>query len=244
MRKPCAGERVDFGRVAALLLWISASAAAADPADGSFGHTFELPGTPMDVRVHYNAAGPNSTTVAGEGSIGTNLPGDGRLIVRVPVSVGPNTVLGDTQLSAGYPVLRESELLPKIALTAELALPTAPGSRGARPGMKATATKQLDLGVVHDVHAETELRTDGRELARSYRTTVGTHLRLLKKTTASLDWISLRPSGRSPLQREDHAQVGLCQEVSPNAHLRLGLGAGVTGNQSSLRSTLGVDFRF
>ena len=222
-----------------------ASAAAADPAGGDFERTLNLPGSAMDVRLRYGSTAPGGTSLAGEGSIGTNLPGDGRLTVTVPHSLGPHAALGDTQLTAGYPIVPETDLLPKVALVAELALPTAPGSpRVARPGVKAAAAKQIHWGVVHDLHAETELRTEGRELARSYRTAVGANLHLLKATTASVDLVTLRPSARSLLPRSDHAELGLCHELTPGTHLRLGLGAGVIAGQSSLRSTLGLDLRF
>jgi hypothetical protein len=220
---------------------VVASVAAADAAAGDFERTVNLPGSAMDVRFHYGAPGPGATTLAGEGSLGTTLPGDGRLTVRLPASIGSNTVLGDTQVAAGYSLVRESDLLPKVSVLAELALPTAPGSRGAHPGMKATAEKKLAWG---DLHAETELRTEGRQLARSYRTAVGARLHLRPTTTASFDLVTLRPSGRSLLPRDDQAQLGLCQELAPGTKLRLGVGAGVTGGQSSLRSTVGLDLRF
>ncbi|HTO07240.1 MAG TPA: hypothetical protein VMR86_09295 [Myxococcota bacterium] len=225
-------------------LWLAASVAGADPANGNLGATFALPGSAMDVRIHYASAGSGASALAGEGSLGANLPLDGRLTVRVPVSVGSSAMLGDTQVAAGYALLHESNLLPRLAVTAELALPTAPGSHGARPGVKATAAKKLLWGPVRDFHVETELRTEGRGLARSYRTAVGTHLQILKSTTASIDLVTLRPSGRSLLPRDDQAQIGICQEVTKGTKLRLGLGAGVTGGQSSLRSTVGIDWRF
>jgi len=120
-------------------------------------------------------------------------------------------------------------------------LPTAPGSRGAHPGVKVAAQKKLFWG---DVHAETELRTEGRELAPSYRTAVGTRLQLRPKTSASLDLVTVRPPAGSLLRRDDQAQFGLCQELAPGARVRLGAGAKVTGGQSSLLSSVALDLRF
>jgi hypothetical protein len=216
-------------------------AVASVAAAGDFEGTVNLPGSAMDLKLHYAAPAAGATSLAGEGSVGASLPLDGRLTVRLPASIGDHAVFGDTQVSAGYPLVGESGLLPKVTVSAQLALPTAPGSRGARPGMKITAEKKLAWG---DLHAESELRTEGIRLARSYRTTVGARLRLLKTTSASFDLITFRPSGRSLLPRSDQAQIGLCEELTPATKLRLGVGAGVTGGQSSLRSTLGVDLRF
>lgn len=224
-----------LGLVAAMLAVASAASA------GDFQSTVDLPGSAMDLKFHYAAPGAGATALAGEGSVGASLPLDGRLTVRLPARIGDHPVLGDTQVTAGYPLMGESELLPKVTVTAQLALPTAPGSRGAHPGMKITAEKKLGWG---DLHAESELRTEGTRLARSYRTAVGARLHLSKATTASVDLVTLRPSGRSLLPRDDQAQIGLCQELTPATKLRLGVGAGVTGGQSSLRSTLGVDLRF
>jgi hypothetical protein len=234
------------GRLAPILVLAVAGLAAADPPasptpPSNFARTLDVAGSRMDFHFDSAAAAPGATAVAGVGSVGATLPFDTQLTVRMPATFGEHAVMGDAQVAASYPLVDEGELLPKVSVLAQVALPTAPGSRVVLPGVKATAEKKLFFG---DLHAETELRTDGRELARSYRTAVGARVRLRPKTSATLDLVTLRPSGHSLLPRDDHAQLGLCQELAPGTRVRLGVGAGVTGGQSSLRSSLGLDLRF
>jgi len=235
-----------FGRIAGglapILLFAAASVAAADPPNANVA--VDVAGSQMNFRFDASSAAPaapGTTALAGVGSVGATLPGETQLTVRMPATFSDRPAIGDTQLAASYPLVAEGEIVPKVSLLAELALPTAPGSREVRPGVKATAEKKLFFG---DVHAETELRTDGRPLARSYRTAVGARLQLRPSTSATLDLFTVRPSGRSALPREDQAQLGLCQDLAPGARVRVGVGAGVTGGQSSLRSTVGLDLRF
>ena len=219
-------------------------ASAADV--GTFG--FTLPVAPMDVRVHYVNASPSSPVVVGEGSLGANLPFDGRLTIRVPHTLGEKAVLGETHLAASYDLIRDAELLPRVSVVGNLNLPTAPGTRGVHPGVKARAVKKLRLGVLREVHVESELVTSTaghNELAAGYRTAVGTSLNLLPGTSANFDVVANRPAAASGLPGDTSAQIGLSQILSPAAHLRLGFGAGVTTTgTSSLRSTVGVDLRF
>jgi hypothetical protein len=69
-------------------------------------------------------------------------------------------------------------------------------------------------------------------------------VKLLGKTNATLDLFSVRPSAHSLFPRDDQAQLGLCQELAPGTRVRVGVGGGVTGGQSSLRSTVELDVRF
>ena len=230
-----------LGRMVGVLVLAVARLAAADPSAADLASTLDLAGSRMDLRFDPTAPAPGSTALSGVGSVGASLPLDTRLTLRMPATLGDRPVVGDTQLAASRALVQETALFPTVALSAGLALPTAPGSRGAHPGVKVAAQKKLFWG---DVHAETELRTEGRELALSYRTAVGTRLQLRPKTSASLDLVTVRPSAGSLLRRDDQAQLGLCQELAPGARVRLGAGAKVTGGQSSLLSSVALDLRF
>ena len=230
-----------IGRMVGVLVLAVARLAAADPSAADLASTLDLAGSRMDLRFDPTAPAPGSTALSGVGSVGASLPLDTRLTLRMPATLGDRPVVGDTQLAASRALVQETALFPTVALSAGLALPTAPGSRGAHPGVKVAAQKKLFWG---DVHAETELRTEGRELALSYRTAVGTRLQLRPKTSASLDLVTVRPSAGSLLRRDDQAQLGLCQELAPGARVRLGAGAKVTGGQSSLLSSVALDLRF
>ena len=230
-----------LGRMVGVLVLAVARLAAADPSAADLASTLDLAGSRMDLRFDPTAPAPGSTALSGVGSVGASLPLDTRLTLRMPATLGDRPVVGDTQVAASRALVQETALFPTVALSAGLALPTAPGSRGAHPGVKVAAQKKLFWG---DVHAETELRTEGRELALSYRTAVGTRLQLRPKTSASLDLVTVRPSAGSLLRRDDQAQFGLCQELAPGARVRLGAGAKVTGGQSSLLSSVALDLRF
>lgn len=230
-----------LGRMVGVLVLAVARLAAADPSAADLASTLDLAGSRMDLRFDPTAPAPGSTALSGVGSVGASLPLDTRLTLRMPATLGDRPVVGDTQVAASRALVQETALFPTVALSAGLALPTAPGSRGAHPGVKVAAQKKLFWG---DVHAETELRTEGRELALSYRTAVGTRLQLRPKTSASLDLVTVRPSAGSLLRRDDQAQLGLCQELAPGARVRLGAGAKVTGGQSSLLSSVALDLRF
>ena len=230
-----------LGRMVGVLVLAVARLAAADPSAADLASTLDLAGSRMDLRFDPTAPAPGSTALSGVGSVGASLPLDTRLTLRMPATLGDRPVVGDTQVAASRALVQETALFPTVALSAGLALPTAPGSRGAHPGVKVAAQKKLFWG---DVHAETELRTEGRELAPSYRTAVGTRLQLRPKTSASLDLVTVRPSAGSLLRRDDQAQFGLCQELAPGARVRLGAGAKVTGGQSSLLSSVALDLRF
>jgi len=230
-----------LGRMVGVLVLAVARLAAADPSAADLASTLDLAGSRMDLRFDPTAPAPGSTALSGVGSVGASLPLDTRLTLRMPATLGDRPVVGDTQVAASRALVQETALFPTVALSAGLALPTAPGSRGAHPGVKVAAQKKLFWG---DVHAETELRTEGRELAPSYRTAVGTRLQLRPKTSASLDLVTVRPPAGSLLRRDDQAQFGLCQELAPGARVRLGAGAKVTGGQSSLLSSVALDLRF
>ncbi|HTO54327.1 MAG TPA: hypothetical protein VMR50_13160 [Myxococcota bacterium] len=216
---------------------------SADPLN-AVGRTIDLPVTPMDVRIQYGSSHPGSTDLVGEGSLGANLPGDGRLTIRVPHTLGERSIFGESHLAVGYDLLHEGDFMPKLAVTTQVALPTARGARGVQPGVKARATKKLHLGVIREVHAETELATQGRELARSYRATLGTSLKLEPETTASFDFVSTVPAPGAGA-RDNSAQLGLSHTLGKHSSLHLGFGAGVLSTgQASLRSTVGIDLHF
>ena len=196
-----------LGRMVGVLVLAVARLAAADPSAADLASTLDLAGSRMDLRFDPTAPAPGSTALSGVGSVGASLPLDTRLTLRMPATLGDRPVVGDTQVAASRALVQETALFPTVALSAGLALPTAPGSRGAHPGVKVAAQKKLFWG---DVHAETELRTEGRELAPSYRTAVGTRLQLRPKTSASLDLVTVRPArGR----REGHRRPELVAEL-------------------------------
>jgi len=230
--------------IAAVLACVGVPMARASASD--FQETFDLVANPVSVHMHYANTGlvPGSTAGVGEGSIGTKLPGDGQLTLRVPLCVGSRPLLGNTQVAAGYDVLTENAFLPKVSVTAQLDLPTAPGSSRARPGVRATVAKKLRAGPIEGFYVESELRTDGRDLATSYRTAVGTTFRLPVALTGNLDFVVLRPPAGSGLARDNIAQFGLSTPLGASSTLRLGFGAGLSTPTPSLRSTLGIDLHF
>jgi hypothetical protein len=232
-----------FAVVVTALACISLPGARAGATD--FEQTLDLAASPVELRVHSASAAPGSSApVAGEGSIGAKLPGDGQLTLRVPYLMGSRPVLGDSQLAAGYELLAERELLPKISVTAQLDLPTARGSSAAHPGMKATVAKKLRAGVIRAVYVESELHTNGRDLATSYRTAVGTSFQLPLATTGNFDFAMVRPPIGSGVPRDDTAQLGLSWALGAGSSLHLGVGAGLSTGVPSLRSNLGIDLHF
>jgi hypothetical protein len=217
---------------------------AARAGDLGYDRTFDLAANPVEVRLHYGDPAPGATALVGEGSIGTKLPGEGQLTVRIPHVVGPVATLGNAQVAASYDLVQEGPVVPKISVVALADLPTARGARGVQPGLKASAAKKVASRVIHAIHVETELRTNGPSLAPSYRTAIGTDFRLRAATTGSLDYVALRPAIGSGAAREDLAQLGFSQSLGPLTRLRLAFGGGVSSGAPSVRATLGLDLRF
>jgi hypothetical protein len=222
---------------------VPATGAIAGPALGGYERTIDLATSPVEVRLHYDAA-PGSSALTGEGSIGTRLPGDGHLLLRVPHVVGRGVALLDPQLAASYPLVHEDERLPSLSVVAQVDLPMVPGARGARPGVKAIASKDLGGGFIHAIRFESEVKGEGPALAPSYRTAIGTSLRLRADTTGTVDLVALRPPTGSTAEREVLAQLSLVHALRPNTMLRLSLGAGPKSGASALRSTVGIDMHF
>jgi hypothetical protein len=224
---------------------------AAARADG-FQRTLEVGANPVDVQLQYAGAAPGPTSsltpgamaLSGEGSVGTRLPGDGRLTLRVPHVMGSVPTLGVAQVAASYDLAQEGRLLPKLAVVARVDLPTVRGTRGAHPGVRATAAKKVHAGVIDTVHVESELWTQGIDLTPSYRTLVGATFHVRAATSGSLDLVALRPGAGTGLAAESLAQLGLAQRLGFGATLRLGVAAGLVDGTNSLRATLGVDRRF
>jgi hypothetical protein len=209
----------------------------------SYQGTLQLVPSATQVRLH-DAAG---STVSGEGSVQTPLPGEGHLLLRVPYVLGESAAIGDSELSANYET-SEGKALPKVGLSALLDLPTAPGARGAHPGLKATAVKKFNQGLVESVHVESELRTEGLNLDPHYRTAVGTTLRLGSGTSGSVDFIeqeAVHPLAVANAPSERFlAQVGLKRKLDASTGLHVGLDAGLGADPHPLRAVIGIDRRF
>lgn len=200
----------------------------------------------VHVRLNYNPPAPSSTTFAGEGSIDATLPDEGHLTLRIPYVVGQGSAVGAAELDAAYVVTHGTHGLPNLAVAALVDLPTAPGTCGARPGVKAKAEKQLDSAGLASLHAETELRTEGPDLNPSYRAAIGTSLRLGAATSGSLDFIDqpgLRLEVRSP-REVPLAQLGLRHKFDASTGLRIGFSSGLASDAGPLRATIGIDRHF
>jgi hypothetical protein len=207
------------------------------------GGSFDLAGERVDVQLHPGNASPGATAVAGEGSVRTVLPYDGRLTLRLPYVVGESAALGNAQVAASFDLAKERVALPSLGLTARVDLPTAPGARAPCPGVKAVATKKLELGVLEAIHAEGELWTDGPRLAPCHRTALGATLRLHKATHATLELVSVRAHAGATAVRQDSAQIGVSHRVGGTG-LHAGVAAIVAGNSTSLRASFGIEQRF
>jgi len=202
----------------------------------------------LEVRLHYNAPTPGSTTLVGEGALKITLPGEGQLTLRLPYVVGQGAAFGAAELKAGYDIAHETQALPNVAVAALVDLPTAVGMHGPHPSLKATAAKQMGSGFFESIHVESELRTNGPNLNPCYRAAIGTILRLGPGTSGSLDFIDQqagRRLGDASLPPETHlAQLGLKHKFDANTGLRLGLANGLATDAHSLRATIGIDRRF
>jgi len=214
-------------------------------AAGGYERTFELGANKVEVGLRYDDALPGAATVAGEGRLRTELPGAGELTLTVPHLLGQTGgTLGAARVGADYGLLEERELLPSLGFTARVDLPTARGTHDVFPGVKAIATKNLDLGVLEAVHVESELWTDTRTLLPGYRTAVRTILRLRPSTTGSLELVRMSPPLAPGSTPEKLAQFGLSQRVSEDTGLSAGFAVRSLGGASSLQGTLGFHTRF
>lgn len=216
------------------------ASAAVQASAGGYEGTFDLGPNPVEVRLHYGDPAPGAATVAGEGSVGAPLPGEGRLTVRVPVVVGEAPAVGITQVAASYDLEHGTELLPHVSLVALVDLPTAKGAVGTRPALKVTAAKSLGPGFFEAIRVESELSTDTVALLPSYRTAVGASFRLPAATRVSLDFVALRPAVATGAPSQNLAQLGLSHAVAKHASVRFGLGS----DSKSVRATFGLDYRF
>ncbi|HXZ85420.1 MAG TPA: hypothetical protein VEI82_08020 [Myxococcota bacterium] len=204
-----------------------------------YQRTIEVGESAVDVQLHYGSGTPG-IGLSGVGILGTDLPGHGRLVFSLPHLVGSEGELGTAEVAASYDLAPAGWPLPKLAVTALVDLPTAPGSRGAHPGLKATAVRDLGLGPLEPLRVESELRTEGPDLALSYRAAVGTGLRLGPATELGLELAALRPPTDTAAPREEHAQLRLTQQLRGKIRLRLGLSAGLANHQGSLRASFGI----
>jgi hypothetical protein len=191
-----------------------------------------------EVQPGHNAP-PVSTAGAGEGTLKVMLPGEGRVTLRLPTTVGA------TEVRIDYDIAHESHGLPNVAVAALVDLPTAAGMHGPKAGVKTTAVKQMGSGVVQNIHLESELRTDGAN--PSYRIGVGTIVRLGPETSGSLDFIDqqavCRPGDASSPSKSQVGQLGLSHKFDASTGFRFGL-AHDLGDARSLRATIGIDRHF
>ena len=240
----------DFSAIATALVLLCAAldAAAAgptlDPGEDGYHRTLTVGAKTLDVQLQYAQTVPGGTAVAGEGSVSTALPGEGRLTLRLPHLLGEGVALGNAQLAASYDLLAERQLLPSLGVVAHVDLPTAPGTRDPRPAVKAIAAKKLGLGVLEGVHLESELWTDGRDLVPGYRAALGTTLRLSPATRGSLELISLRPRIAAGFARESQAQIGLSHRLDALTGLRAGVSGRAAVDGNSISATIGFDRHF
>ena len=230
------GQEAELGSpraaaVALLLALAPCAASAADASNGAFERTFDLGGHAFDLRLEHGA-----------GRVRTPLPYQGELSVSLPYTVGTRALVGNTQLAASYSFWREVEALPDLDLVARVDLPTAPGARTLLPGLRAVAAKQLG-GPIERIHLESELWTSGPELALSYRTALGTAVRLDRSTRASLDLVATRPSPSTGLRDEHFVQLSLSRLFAGSASAQLGLATGFAPTPS-FRISLGFDRSF
>jgi hypothetical protein len=223
-----------------------AAGAGPDETPSGFERTIRVGPSSVELRVHAATSPPGSAVSAGEGSIATPLPGEGQLTLRVPYVVSQSPAVGNAQLAASYELAKESSLLPNLAVVARVDLPTAPGARGAHPGVRATAAKKLGTGVIEAIRVESELWTAGPSLAPSYRALIGTTLRLHGATSGTVDLIALRPGPGAA--RENLAQLGLAHRLDPATSLHVGVAAGLGETASAapfpFRATLGFERKF
>ncbi len=224
----------------ALVVFFASAALPLHASAGGYERTFELGPSPVEVRLNYGDPTPGAVALAGEGSVRSALPGEGRLTVRVPYVVGEVATLGNTQVAASYDLEHDTELLPRVSLAAEVDLPTAKKAVGARPGLKVTATKSLGSGLFEAIHAESDLSTDTVEVSPSYRAAVGASFRLPAATRASLDFVALRPGAATGAPSENLVQLGMSHTFANRTNLRVGLGS----DCRTLRASFGIDRRF
>lgn len=224
---------------------VAAAAAGSGSADApsEFQRTIAVGSNSVELRVQHATSAPGSEVSSGEGSVATALPGEGQLMLRLPWVVGQTAAVGTAQLAASYDLAKESPLVPNIAVVARVDLPTAPGARGARPGVRATAAKTVDVGVIETIRLESEFWTAGPSLSPSYRAAVGTTFRLRAATSGSVDLVALRP-GAATGPSENLAQVGLSHRLDADTNVRVGVAASLTAGASPLRATLGFEHRF
>ena len=199
-------------------------------------------------RLNYNAPAPSATALVGAGALKMPLPGEGQLTLRLPYIVGQGAAFGAAELKAGYEIAHETQVLPNVSAAALVELPTAPGMRGAHPGVKATAAKKIGSGLLESIHVESELRTDGPNLNPCYRAAIGTSFRLGPGTSGSLDFINQQAGPRlvdASSSPETHlTQLGLKHKFDASTGLRLDLANGVATDARSLRATIGIERRF
>lgn len=213
-------------------------------ASGDYERTIEVGSRPIDVRLHYGAAAPGSSAIAGEGLLATPLPGTGRLTLRLPHTFGEVSTLGAPQLAASYDLAPRPDLLPRFGVAALVNVPEVAGTRTALPGVRASAQREIGTRFLQSFHVESELRTEGPTLAPSARTRVGARFRLPAALRGTLELVTVRPSSSAATPRENLAQLGLARAFGRDATLQLGVGGGRTGDAASLRTRLGVDLRF
>lgn len=229
--------------VALLLVLAPGVGSAADATPGAFERTFDFGGRAFDLRVDHGA-----------GRVRTPLPYHGELSLSLPYTVGSSlgssvpshALVGDTQLAATYPLWREGDLLPDLNVVARVDLPTAVGPAAAAhtplPGVRAIAVKHL-AGPIERIRLESELWTSGPSLAVSYRTALGTALRLGPTTEASLDFVAIRPGPSTGLPDQRLVQLSLSEIFAKNARAHLGL-ATAFAPTPSLRLSFGLDHGF
>lgn len=225
--------------MALALLWAPLGAAA----DG-FERTFALGPRRFDVSLSYADAAPGTAVRAGEGSVRTELPWAGQLTLRVPHLMGEKATLGSAWLGASYDLVPERPLLPSLGVVAHVDLPTAPGMRDARSGVKAVATKNLRFGIVDAVQLESEMWSDGAQPAPGHRAALRTLLRFFPATTGSLEIVSFRQSVARGVAQEGLAQLGLSQRLGRDTALWAGVAAHTAGPVRSIQATLGFHARF
>jgi hypothetical protein len=232
----------DFSAIATslALLCLAIDAVAED----GYQRTINVGAKTVDVQLQYARPSPGVAAVAGEGSVSTALPGDGHLTLRLPHLLGERAVLGSAQLAASYDLVGERSLLPSLGVVAHVDLPTAPGTRAARPSVKAVAAKKVSLGILEGIHLESELWTDGRDLVPGYRAAIGTTLRLSPATHGSVELVSLRPRMSAGFARESLAQLGLSHRLDADTGLHAGIAGRVAGDVNSINATVGFDRRF
>ena len=217
---------------------------SSDVAENGYQRTIEVGAKTVEMQLHYGNAAPGTLAVAGEGTVRTEIPGEGQLTLRVPHLVGQGVALGDAQVAARYDLVAEGQLLPSLDLVANIDLPTAPRTREVRPCLKATSAKSVGVGFIEAVRFESELWTDGRRSTPGYRAAIGTTLRFSPATVGNLELVSLRSRIAPGFARESLAQLGLSHRLNADAGLHAGVAARVAGESNSISATIGFDRRF